>query len=362
MTRPTGRLLRYAAPPLSWPLAWSYAAAVRLKNLAYDRRWVEPQRLTWPVISVGNLSVGGTGKTPMVMLLADRLKERGWIVDVLSRGYGRSSQKVAHVDPLGTVEEFGDEPLVMARRGLPVYVGSHRYQPGRLAEKAVVADAPPSPRLHLLDDGFQHRRLARTIDIVLVQAADLGGHLLPAGRLREPLRALDRAEICVLRAEDVDLDPSLAARVLQQMKRANPNADPGRVWIVERRTTLPLSSPPIAKALAFCAIGDASGFFDGLRETGIEVQETISFRDHHVYTQQDIERLKAAARRSGAQYFLTTEKDGVRLAATLRAELEKVCPVIIAGLEVSLREEIRCIGMLDALLKERLQFRVSNVR
>ena len=354
--------LRYAIPPLSWPLALPYAAGVRLKNLAYDRGWLEPKQLAWPVVSVGNLSVGGTGKTPMVLFLADRLKTLGWTVDVLSRGYGRSSQKVERVAPLGTPEEYGDEPLLMARRGLSVYVGGDRYQPGSLAESVGDADPRSGCGLHILDDGFQHRKLARAIDMVLVQRADLDGHLLPVGRLRESSRALGRADICVLRAEDSDSDPNLAARVLHLMRPWNADRDPARVWIVERRTTLPATPAATSKAVAFCAIGDANGFFHGLRKAGVDLQATIPFRDHHIYTRKDIERLQAAARRSGAQSFLTTEKDGVRLSGAFRAELEKVCPIVLVGLEVSLREETRSVEMLDALLRQRLQVPPLNVR
>ena len=198
--------------PAALALRVALRIGVWLKNIGYDRGWLQPQQLSWPVVSVGNLSVGGAGKTPLVLLLTERLKQRGWIVDVLSRGYGRSSTEVVRVDPLGSPEEFGDEPLLMARHGLSVYVGANRYLPGQLAEADAEAESAPSRRLHILDDGFQHRRLARAIDIVLMQRADLEGRLLPAGRLREPLRELVRADICVLRAEDARfIQPRVAA-------------------------------------------------------------------------------------------------------------------------------------------------------
>ncbi len=358
MTRRTENLLQNALFSLRRPFALPYAIGVHFKNCAYDRRWLRSQKMSWPVISVGNLSVGGTGKTPLVLLLADRLSQRGWTIDVLSRGYGRSSSKVARVDPSGTSEEFGDEPLLMARHGLPVYVGANRYGPGQLAEQEAHADSLPSRRLHILDDGFQHRKLARAIDIVLVQRADFDGRLLPAGRLREPLSALRRTDICVLRAEDTDL----SERLLRFMGGQTQDSDPARVWIVKRRTTLPVAADFSPNPLAFCAVGDANGFFDGLRQAGVAPQSTIAFRDHHVYSRDDIEGLKATARRCGAKCFVTTEKDSVRLPDTLRAVLEKEGPLIIAGLETSLREEHRCIDSLEALLQEQLQLRPHNVR
>lgn len=358
MTPRRGTLLRDVVSPVLWPFALLYAAGVRFKNFAYDQGWAQPQQLSWPVMSVGNLSVGGSGKTPLVRLLANRLQQRGWTVDVLSRGYGRSSQEVARVEPTGSAEEFGDEPLLLARAGLSVYVGANRYAPGQLVEKNAASEAIPARRLHLLDDGLQHRKLARAIEIVLVQRADLQDKLLPAGRLREPLRALGRADICVLRAEDADCTD----RVLQQMHRKDQAPELAQVWIMERRTTLPAGMDSTQKAVAFCALGDPNGFFDGLRQAGLSPQATVAFRDHHVYTPKDVEDIMAVARRCGAQSFLTTEKDSVRLSSRLRAEFEKQGPLLVAGLEVSLREERRCIDLLEARLTDWLQLRQHNVR
>lgn len=357
MSRRTIASTPAAAYPLLWPFTLPFAIATRLKNCAYDRRWLQPRTLSWPVISVGNLSVGGTGKTPLVLLLADRLSQRGWIVDVLSRGYGRSSKNVARVDRSGTPEEFGDEPLLMARHGLSVYVGTNRYDAGRFAEKEVEPGSIPSGRLHILDDGFQHRKLARAIDIVLLRRTDLEDRLLPAGRLREPLVELRRADICILRAEDAGLFECLG-----QLMDPRRGLGRGSIWIVERRTTLPSPAESIPGALAFCAIGFAEEFFDGLRQAGLTLQSTIAFRDHHAYTPDDIETLKAAARRCGAKCFVTTEKDSMRLSPALRDSLEKQGPLHIAGLDVRLQREKDCLARLETLLQERLQFRPRNVR
>ncbi len=327
--------------PLALLFALLYGMAIRLKNASYDLGRSKPRRLSWPVLSVGNLSVGGTGKTPTVLLLTELLEARGWSVDVLSRGYGRTSRRVSHVNPhineKNAAEEFGDEPLLMARRGVSVYVGGDRYQAGLLAERNTSATSPRS--IHLLDDGFQHRKLARDVDIVLLQRSDLEDKLLPAGRLRESVCALERADICVLRAQDADL----RGRVLRLMRQT----DAAHVWIIERRTVLPnLVSP----ALAFCSIGDPRGFFQALKQAGADLKKEIAFRDHHSYTVTDIDRLKQAARSSGALCFVTTEKDSMRLAAPLRAELEADLPVIVAGLELTLREEAASIALLESLL------------
>jgi tetraacyldisaccharide 4'-kinase len=349
---------RSAVSTLLQPFTVPYGIAARIKNYAYDRRWLNSQKLSAPVISIGNLSVGGSGKTPLVLLLADLLSQRGWNIDVLSRGYGRSSNDVARVDPSGAPGKFGDEPLLMTRHGLSVYVGARRFDAGQLAEKEAVTDSANSRGLHLLDDGFQHRKLARDIDIVLLQRADLNGQLLPAGRLREPISVLRRADICVVRAEEADL----SERVLQLMERDDQPSDFARVWIVDRQTTLPLDAASIHNALAFCAIGDATGFFNGLRHAGLTLQTTIAFRDHHIYKRSDISRLKASASRSGANCFVTTEKDSMRLPAELRGELENHGPLVIAGLELRLQDEKRYIDGLESLLRERLQLHPCNVR
>jgi len=196
---------------VSWG-AEIFGWAVGARNLLYDRGVWRARRLAGPVVSVGNLSLGGTGKTPLVILLGELLAARGVRLDVLTRGYGRRSRGVALVDPAGPVSEFGDEPLLLARRlRVPVIVGEDRYQAGCFAEQRF------GPQLHLLDDGFQHRQLARAFDIVLVSPDDLEDRLLPAGRLREPLASLRRANAVALdssaSAEGLPLDHQLVWRI-----------------------------------------------------------------------------------------------------------------------------------------------------
>lgn len=339
--------------PILWPLVPLYAAGVRLKNAAFDSGAAKSHRLSHPVISVGNLSVGGTGKTPLVLLLAELLKSRGWEVDVLSRGYGREDSSVARVDSSGSVGRFGDEPLMIARHGIPVYVGADRYEAGRLAEQEMT-NIPGLRSIHLLDDGFQHRKLSRAVDIVLLDRRDLSEKILPAGRLREPIRSLERADICVLRAEDADLAPQVLARMLQ--------ADSARVWIVERQTVVPFAQPQLSDSsvLAFCAIGDPDGFFRGLERAGTRLAKTISFLDHHVYTSSDIARLNEAAKRCDAASFITTEKDSMRLTENLRAAFE--LPVAISVLRVALQDEVTALNALESLLAEKSQKAPRGVR
>src|SRR5438067_714084 len=175
------------------PLASLFGLSVQMRNALYNRRIARVRRLRGPVISVGNLSVGGSGKTPFVLLLGELLTARQLKFDVLSRGYGRRSRGVALVDPAGSARQFGDEPLLISRRlNVPVIVGEDRYSAGIFAEKKF------GPQFHLLDDGFQHRRLARDFDIVMLTPEDAQDKLMPAGRLREPMHSLQRADAVVL--------------------------------------------------------------------------------------------------------------------------------------------------------------------
>jgi len=320
------------------PLEPIYAAAVRAKNAHYDRG--NPQRLHWPVVSVGNLSVGGAGKTPLVILLAHLLARDGFSVDVLSRGYGRSGGGTERVDAAGDPRRFGDEPVMIAQAAnAPVFVGARRYQAGLLAERQPAA----GPRyVHLLDDGFQHRQLHRDVDIVAIHRDDIQGRLLPAGRLREPLGSLRRADILVLRQEDSDLEDALATY-------AKPGAN---IWRVSRQFSFPGSSASAANqvpAVAFCAIAHPEEFFRMLEAAGIRLAATKAFRDHHRYGRNDMETL--LANRCGAQMFITTEKDAVKLDAGLRGILTADAPLRVVQLTLELADEPAAMAMLAAMLK-----------
>jgi len=281
------------------PLASIYGGVVGTRNALYDRGLLRSRRLQGPVISVGNLYAGGTGKTPFVILLGELLKARGIKFDVLSRGYGRRSKGVRLVDPAGLPQEFGDEPLLIARRlQAPVIVGKDRYQAGLCAESKF------GPRLHLLDDGFQHRALARDFDIVLVTPKDASDRLLPAGRLREPLKSLRRADAVVLAsgasAESFPIDKKMVWRVRRGIDLKNLTAAPPR-------------------PVVFCAIARPQNFVLQLRAANIEPVAEAFYRDHHAYNEKDVRELLALKQRSEAGGFVTTEKDAVNLGGYLSA-------------------------------------------
>jgi tetraacyldisaccharide 4'-kinase len=306
------------------PFEKLYAEIMRVRNARFDRS--TPQRLAWPVFSIGNLSIGGAGKTPLVICLARLLTTAGFSPDVLSRGYGRVDKTTEQVDPQGSPERFGDEPLLIARTAhVPVYVGASRYDAGRLAESQGQARG-----VHLLDDGFQHRQLARDLDIVVIHASDIGQHLLPAGRLREPLSSLRRADVIVLRKEDAHLEPAL-----KHYARAS-----CRFWKIERTLSLSVQRK---RAIAFCGIARPAEFFSSLGARSIE---QVRFRDHHRYTSADIDRLVQLGSRLGCDAFITTAKDDVKLNDGFRSRLRAVAPLEIAELTVELEDPAQVLNRM----------------
>lgn len=283
------------ARPLLLPFVPLYRLGWSVHNYRVEHGRTPVRRLRLPVISIGNLSTGGTGKTPLAIALAQALTQRGLSVDILSRGYGRSGKRPALVSLDGSPRYFGDEPLLMARAtGVPVYVAARRMDAGRLAESQ-----PQPPAVHILDDGFQHRQLYRDIDILLLNREDWIDYLLPAGNLREPVEALRRASVAAIPAEDPDLE-----RELREAGWKKP------VWRIRRRMMVPVVAGPV---LAFCGIGRPGQFFAGLQRAGIPLAARIGFPDHHRYSQREIDRLGVIAKHDGATEFLTTEKDAVRL-------------------------------------------------
>lgn len=298
------------------------------------------RRLGWPVVSIGNLSTGGAGKTPLTIALAQLLTARGIHVDVLSRGYGRTGSEPARVRPDGTAAEFGDEPLLIARAtGVPVYVAARRYDAGLLAEReATRQQDDPLSRVssaHILDDGFQHLPLARAVDILLLNRDDWQDSPLPGGNLREALRAAKRASILAIPAEDTALEAELRAWGWS-----------GPVWRLQRRMEAPQIDGPVS---AFCGIARPEQFFSGLVQAGVKVAARKTFRDHYRYTASDVAKLLAAARAAGATALITTEKDAVRLGA-LAALFPPEMPLKTAGLVTGIQDESAAIDWLVARL------------
>lgn len=313
------------------PLLPLYAAGLALRDLRLRRGWEPVRKLAYPVLSIGNLSAGGAGKTPLAIALAQLLAHRGFHIDILSRGYGRTSAQPMRVDPEGTAQLFGDEPLLMARAGIPVYVAPQRYDAGLLAEADAEMDAaghheiPTGQRraVHVLDDGFQHRQLDRDLDILLLNRDDWQDTLLPAGNLREPLRGAARADVIAIPAEDPSLEANLRASGLTCP-----------IWRIRRRMDIPAIDGPVA---AFCGIARPGQFFAGLEAQGSKLVLRRAFSDHHRYSAAELEALAREARDGGATALLTTEKDAVRMGKPSQS-LHGI-PLLMARLQVQIEDE-----------------------
>ena len=274
------------------------------------------RRLDAPVVSVGNLTVGGTGKTPCVLRLVQSLSQRGHKPAILTRGYGRSSPvKSLVLDPGASVrtESTGDEPQIFLRSGLaPVGIGADRYETGSLLLHDFAVN------VILLDDGFQHVRLARDVDIVLIDGINPfgGGEVVPLGRLREPVEGLARANLIVITRSNVtDLSPAIE----REIRRHNPIAPILRAriepqeWIEHRTGNSRSLATPFERAGAFCGLGNPQGFRRTLQAMQVNLVDWIEFDDHHRYTPAELRLIAGQMQSCGATAILTTEKDAVNL-------------------------------------------------
>jgi tetraacyldisaccharide 4'-kinase len=305
------------------PLSWIWRAGTVVNQA---RRRASRKALQTPVISIGALTMGGAGKTPMVAHLARRLRDMGKNPAILTRGYKRVSMEPIVIVPRGgsaKVELTGDEAQILVRRGdAHVGIGANRYEVGRRMEKEL------APDVFLLDDGFQHVQLHRDHDVVLIDADDPeAGGLFPAGRLREPMSALQRATEVVITRGDRGI-----AGVLAPMFRS-------RVVPMEWAN----GEPGVAVAAAFCGLGDPRSFWRTLEEQRVNAKIRIAFADHHTYSVDDLKHLAKAARDAGAETLVTTEKDAMNLCAKAEAI---VAPLKLSWLKIGIE-----IDGEDELLK-----------
>jgi len=340
----------------SW-LRWAgypYELAARLRQWGYTRGWFQTHRLPRPVISIGNLTVGGTGKTPVVMHVVDRLTAQGKRVAILSRGYRRRSKSPQLLVSDGRQvlvgpEEAGDEPYLMARRcpHAVVAVGADRYALGRWVLSRQPVDC------FVLDDGFQHVQLHRDVNLVLVDATDIAGlkAALPVGRLREPLSAAARASAVLITRVDHE---QAGEAVWRQLVRACPTLSPPicvgftaeefrRVGGDERRTRDAFHG---RSAVIFSGIGNAGSFHAVVEELGITVKETLAFPDHVHYTHAMMETIRAKAKAGGVDLLVTTEKDADKVTPFLR--VDDACWAVRLGTQiVSGQERLERLLRLD---------------
>ena len=394
--------------PWAWPLVPLYSGALAAKEALCASGLAQPKHLGWPVVSVGSLSAGGAGKTPVTIALANLLTERGWSVDVLSRGYRRAGRGVEQVDLRAPdpALQFGDEPTLIARRtGVPVWVGSDRFAAGAAAERnsgkrnpapaaevdfspvasagepeldphsvpfvisglRTEAEAEPgtgpeiepgtAPRVHLLDDGLQHRGLERSFELILVTLDDLSDALLPAGNLREPFSALRRADALAVREDEV-------GRLTGPLRRLVGREIP--LWTVRRTLRFPAPLGVFGaglRPLAFCGIARPENFAASLAKSGCGVVDTAVFPDHHRYTERDILELIRLAKKMDASGFITTEKDAVKLHSAIAARLaDEIGPLVVPALDAAFVYESPVVRALSSRLESPASTRAEGRR
>ncbi|MBN2416117.1 tetraacyldisaccharide 4'-kinase [bacterium] len=299
------------------PLSLLFGLTVKLRHFLYDSGLRRRFRPPVPVISVGNITVGGTGKTPLVILLAGILRERGYAPAVISRGYGRRSRGTVVVSDgqsvLADSAAGGDEPVLMARRlrGVPVVVGSDRAAAARYAAAAF------SPDLLILDDAFQHRAIDRDCDVIAIDALNPAGNgfMLPAGPLRDSFSRLKKADQVILTRTEQAKDTGRICGRIETITGTPPLRAahrPGRF--------VPCSGDPAGSALpaghavyCFAGIGNPDSFLDTVERTGMRVAGHTSFPDHHWYSAADLAKLAGRAEAAGGATLVTTEKDAMRL-------------------------------------------------
>jgi tetraacyldisaccharide 4'-kinase len=330
------------------PLSALYSAAVKARSEGYEKQFLKSHKVSVPVISVGNITVGGTGKTPLVKWLAERLADSGRRVCILSRGYRRENakQQVFVSDGeqiLSDVAHSGDEAMMLAQSLLgksAVVCDANRVAAAAWAIQHLKSD------VLLLDDGFQHRRLERDLDFVTIDATNPfgNGRLLPAGILREPVNNLNRADCIVLTRVSDQVRPGLMERLgivtgapvvesrttIKNIRRLDEKESVDEVTVLDR----PL--------VAFCAIGNSNAFFDQLRTAHLDIRHEKAFRDHHKYSQVDIDRLIELAASSGAHALITTEKDSVKLEA-----LHLQLPCYVAQIAVEISDTTKLLELVE---------------
>ena len=331
---------------LLMPLAAGYRAGVAVRNALYDHGWLPSERVAATVVSVGNLSVGGTGKTPTALWLAHALRRRGRRVALVARGYGKGTPGVVVVgdgQPLVDPAAGGDEAVLLAvRSGLPVVTGERRVDAARAAIARFGCDTI------VLDDGFQHRALARDADLVVLPADGLAARLLPAGPLREPAGALRRARAAlVLGRADASVArtpvPTFTGRIVPTALVVPDD--------VGGFATHDLADLPKRGVVAVAGVARPERFWRLLDDLGVQVVDRVRFPDHHPYAAGDLVRLRAV---SGAHALVTTEKDLVKLARlpdagaiplhAVRIDVEvddgeRLVEVLLAPPEVALRRD-----------------------
>lgn len=322
---------------LLWPISLIYGAAVRARVWMFQKGWLKKKRLKGTVISVGNLTVGGTGKTPMVIWLAENFLAEGKRVAILSRGYRGSN---------GSSDEIELMKFRLQDR-VTFGVGKDRFAEGQRLESRQPVD------IFLLDDGFQHLQLARDLDLLLVDSSRplRNQSLLPGGRLREPLSAIHRADIVVFTRVNDQLSLKRAIQEFPQFPifPASTQLMRYRRMTADQQSLEPAIELPPQPVFVFCGIGNPEAFFADADRWGNVIAGRAAYRDHHFYSAADIRRLEDSAKAAGARSFLTTEKDSQNLGDLRFSAL----PIFYCEIEMRVADKPAFQAALERVIRDR---------
>ena len=342
-------LLRTLLTPFTCPLSLVYGIIIWIRNKLYDLGWIASFSFDIPIISVGNITTGGSGKTPLVMYLADLLQKNGKNPGIVSRGYGRKSQGMVTIhdgkELITDVENSGDEPYLMASalKTVPVVVCEDRHEGIRQLIKNNSVDGI------IMDDGFQHRKVKRDLDIVTISANDTkyDYRLLPWGKLREPLQNIKRADAVITTKTNNFMPPNLHTEIQSIYK--------GNLFF---STIVPIimkydssgyhkSLPPSDPLFAFCGIGEPDSFIKSLTQLKLKLGGKRIFRDHQEYTDAVVKELSAQIKSSNCKAVITTEKDLVKLPDNFLEEFE----IFIVKIEMEFENERVVLDVVRTILR-----------
>ena len=354
-------------------LSLFYGGLVKLRIAAYQGGMIKPKSLPCTVISIGNITVGGTGKTPMTLYIAELVHKLGYEVVVISRGYKGELEKTGGIVSNGKTvlmgpEKAGDEPFMLAGRlkNIPVIVGKNRFEAGMQAVKKF------NPDVIVLDDAFQHLKLKRDIDLVLLDSNSPFGnlHLLPRGVLREPLSVLLRADALIMtrsgRASETEMEKSLAGlKEFIQSKPAFKNSHAPYAYIVKKGKHIPFESISTSsflydfdflkdrKVFAFAGIARNDDFLRTVKSFKCDITDFLGFEDHHQYSVDDLEKILCLVEKENVEFLITTEKDYARIAHRIKWPVD----LLVAGVEISFGDDDK---VFNDFIKEQLKVIVDK--
>ena len=341
-------LLRTLLTPFTFPLSLVYGSIIWIRNKLYDLDWVPSSAFDIPIISVGNITTGGSGKTPLVMYLAKLLQKNGKNPGIVSRGYGRNSQGMVSVhnckELITDVENSGDEPFLMASilKTVPVVVCEDRREGISHLIKNISAD------VIIMDDGFQHRRVKRDLDIITISANDSKNdyRLLPWGKLREPFKNINRSNAIVFTKTDNYTPPNMLAELQSAFKGTSIASSIIPVLMRYDSSGYHKSLPSSRVLFAFCGIGEPDSFFKSIKQLDLKLGGKRIFSDHQEYIESVITELSAQIKSSNCTAIITTEKDLVKLPESFLDKFE----TFVIKIEVEFETAKAVLDMIQPVL------------